>query len=118
MYRPPLLFSQRLKKSKIDEQFIKIVNMFKMLEINIPFAEALAQMPNYAKFMKDIINKKRKIDDCGTMNLSANCNVVIQRRMPQKMQGPGSFTIPCAIRNHEFGRALCDSGASINLIPS
>ena len=46
--------------------------MFKKLEINIPFAEALAQMPNYAKFMKDIINKKRKLDDCGTVNLSTN----------------------------------------------
>ena len=92
--------------------------MFKKLEINIPFDEALAQMPNYAKFMKNIINKKRKIDDYGTMNLSANCNVVIQRRMPQKMQDLGSFTIPCAIGNHEFGRALCDSWASINLIPS
>ena len=92
--------------------------MFKKLEINILFDEALAQMPNYAKFMKNIIDKKRKIDDCGTMNLSANCNVVIQRRMPQKMQDLGSFTIPCATGNHEFGRALCDSGASINLIPS
>ena len=46
--------------------------MFKKLEINIPFAEALAQMPNYAKFMKDIINKKRKLDDCGAVNLSTN----------------------------------------------
>ena len=33
------------------------------------------------------------------------------------MQDPGSFTIPCTIGNYEFGRALCDSGASINLTP-
>ena len=83
-----------------------------------PFAEALAQMPNYAKFIKDIISKKGKLDDYGTVNLSANYSVVIQRRMSQKMQDLGSFTIPCAIGNHEFGRAFCDSGASINLIPS
>ena len=31
--------------------------MFKNLEINIHFAEALAKMPHYAKFMKDIIKK-------------------------------------------------------------
>ena len=92
--------------------------MFKKLEINIPFAEALAQLPNYAKFMKDIISKKRKLDDYGIVNLLANCSVVIQRRMPQKMQDLRSFTILCAIGNHEFGRALCDSGASINLILS
>ena len=29
----------------------------------------------------------------------------------------GSFTIPCAIGNAIFERALCDLGASINLIP-
>ena len=68
--------------------------------------------------MKDIINKNKKLDDCGTVNLSANYSTIIQRRMPQKMQDPGSFTISCAIGNHEFRRDLCDSGASINLIIS
>ena len=82
---PPLPFPQRLKQAKIDEQFSRFIKMFKKLEINIPFAEALAQMPNYAKFMKYIISKKRKLDDCGIVNLSTNCSVVIQRRMPQKM---------------------------------
>ena len=38
-------------------------------------------MPNYGKFMKDIIRKKRKLDDCGIVNLSANCSAIIQRRM-------------------------------------
>ena len=33
------------------------------------------------------------------------------------MQDLGSFTIPFTIGNHEFGKALCDSGASINLMP-
>ena len=33
------------------------------------------------------------------------------------MQDPGSFTIPCTIENFEFKKALCDSGASINLMP-
>ena len=33
------------------------------------------------------------------------------------MQDPGSFTIPYTIGNHEFGKTLCDSGVSINLMP-
>ena len=37
--------------------------------------------------------------------------------MSQKMQDPRSFIVPCTIGNHEFGKALCDSGASINLMP-
>ena len=33
------------------------------------------------------------------------------------MQDLGSITIPFTIGNYEFGRALCDSGASINMLP-
>ena len=62
-YKPPILFPQRLQKSKLDDQLCKFLNMFKKIEINIPFVEALAQMPHYAKFMKDILSKKRKFDE-------------------------------------------------------
>ena len=68
--------------------------MFKKLEINIPFTEALAQMPHYAKFMKDIISKKRKLVEGGVVNLSKTCSAIIQKNMPHKMQDLGSFTIP------------------------
>ena len=44
--------------------------MFRKLEINIPFTKTLAQMPHYAKFMKDIIRKKRKFDENGIVSLS------------------------------------------------
>ena len=53
-YHPPILFPHRLKQSKLIVSML----MFKKLEINIPFAEALAQMPHYAKFMKYKIKKK------------------------------------------------------------
>ena len=91
--------------------------MFKKLEINIPFTEALAQMPHYDKFMKDIINKKRKLDAGGVVSLSANYIALIQKNLLQKMHDPGSFTIPCTIGNFEFGKALCDSSVSINMMP-
>ena len=35
----------------------------------------------------------------------------------QKIKDPGSFTIPCSIGKYEFKKALCYSGASINLMP-
>ena len=61
----------------MDDQFSKFLNMFKKLEINIPFAEALAQMPHYAKFMKDIISKNRQFDENGVVTLSTNCSAII-----------------------------------------
>ena len=74
-------------------------------------------MPQYAKFMKDILSKKRKITEERILNLTETCSVVIQKTIPEKMQDPDSFTIPCKIGDVYMGKALCDSGASINLMP-
>ena len=51
--------------------------MFKKIEINIHFSEALTQMPYYAKFMKDILSKKGKFAEEGVVNLTATCSEVI-----------------------------------------
>ncbi|XP_037492796.1 uncharacterized protein LOC119369909 [Jatropha curcas] len=69
-YLPPVPFPQRLKKARDDKSFLKFLDVFKKLQINIPFAEALTQMPSYAKFLKDILSKKRQIDDQGTVMLT------------------------------------------------
>nr|XP_016452010.1 PREDICTED: uncharacterized protein LOC107776612 [Nicotiana tabacum] len=37
--------------------------------------------------------------------------------LPQKLDDPGSFTIPCILGGVYLEKALCDSGASINLMP-
>ena len=74
-------------------------------------------MPNYEKFNKDKLTKKKKITDIGVVSLTATCSVAIQKSLPAKMKDPGSFTIPCIIGKYEFKKALCDSGASINLKP-
>ena len=73
-------------------------------------------MPNYVKFLKDVLSKKWRITEDGVVSLTATCNAVIQKSLPVKMQDPGSFTIPCTIGNVEFKKALCDLGASINLM--
>ena len=74
-------------------------------------------MPLYAKFLKEILSKKRKIAEEGIVNLTATCSAIIQQKLPAKMKYPGSFTIPCSIGKYEFKKSLCDSGASINLMP-
>ena len=61
----------------MDEQFAKFLNMFKKIEVNVPFAEELAQRPHYAKFMKDILSKKRKLDEEGVVSLLATYSAVI-----------------------------------------
>ena len=74
-------------------------------------------MPNHEKFLKEILSKKKKIAEEGIVNLTATYSAVIQRSLPEKMKDPGSFTIRCTIGKYEFKKALCDFGASINLMP-
>ncbi|XP_024032153.1 uncharacterized protein LOC112094723 [Morus notabilis] len=106
-----------LKKNNLDHRFAKFLEVFKKFHINIPFAEALAQMPTYMKFMKDILSNKRKLENFETVTLTEECSAIIQRKLPPKLKDPDSFTIPCTIGNSYFGKALCDLGASINLMP-
>ena len=54
-------------KKNLERHFKKFLDIFKKLEINIPFAEALEQMPTYAKFIKEILSKKRRYNDDETI---------------------------------------------------
>ena len=61
MPRPPPPLPQRLKKKAENKKFSKFMAIMKQLTVNVPLMEALEQMPNYAKFMKELLTKKRKV---------------------------------------------------------
>ena len=44
-----------------DGKYRRFITMLKQLSINVPLVEALEQMPSYAKFMKDLVTKKRSV---------------------------------------------------------
>ncbi|XP_062113941.1 uncharacterized protein LOC133824944 [Humulus lupulus] len=75
----PLPFSQRFHKKAIDKQFEKFLNIFKKIHINIPLVDALEQMPNYAKFMKEVMPKKHKLEDYETVKLTEEISAIIKR---------------------------------------
>ncbi|XP_062103280.1 uncharacterized protein LOC133814318 [Humulus lupulus] len=110
-------YPQRLRKHNLDKQFAKFLEVFKKLHINILFAEALEQMPSYVKFMREILSNKRKMGDYETVALTKECSAILQRKLPQKLRDPRSFTIPCMIGEFECKHAIYDLGASINLTP-
>lgn len=73
-------------------------------------------MPSYMKFFKEILANKRSLEDHKTIMLTEECNIIIQNKLPPKVEDEGSFTIPWNIGNYDFNKALCDLGASINLM--
>ncbi|KAJ4967326.1 hypothetical protein NE237_019175 [Protea cynaroides] len=84
---------------------------------NVPTSDALAQIPAYVKFLKEIMSNKQKLKDYETIALTEECSAVIQNKLPPKLRDPGSFSIPCTIGEVDFSRALCDLGASVSLMP-
>ncbi|XP_070034281.1 uncharacterized protein [Nicotiana tomentosiformis] len=115
-YFVPLPFPQKLKREKLDKQFSKFLEILKQLYINIPFTYALKQMSAYAKFLKEILSSKRKLEEVSVAKLTEKYSDILQNKLPQKLGDPSSFTIPYTLGGAHFKKALCDSGASINLM--
>ena len=104
------------KKEK-DRHLARFLDIFRKLEITMPFGEALQQMPLYSKFLKDMLTRKHKYIHQENIVVEGNCSVVIQKILPPKHKDPGSVTIPCSIGEVIVGKALIDLGANINLMP-
>jgi len=103
------------KKEK-DHHLARFLDIFRKLEIAMPFGEALQQMPLYSMFLKDMLTRKHKYIHQEKIVVEGNCSVVIQKILPPKHKDLGSVTIPCSIREVTVGKALIDLGASINLM--
>jgi len=71
-------------------------------------------MPLYAKFLKEIFSKKRKIEHNDTITLTRENSAII-KKLPPKLRDPGSFSIPCVIGSETIDKAMCDQGASVSL---
>lgn len=60
-------------------KIMKMLNRNKEDYFNIPFADGLEQIPNYVKFMKEILYKKRRLGDFETVTLTEECIGIIQK---------------------------------------
>ncbi|XP_069145424.1 uncharacterized protein [Solanum lycopersicum] len=116
MPKPPPPFPQRLLKMTEYGKYQHFIMMLKQLSINVPLVEALEQIPDYSKFMKDLVTKKRSVafEDYDRMQ---HCSSIATRSLVQKQGDRGTFTIPCTIGLLHFPKSLCDLGASINFMP-
>ena len=113
----PLPFPGRLKKQAEEKHYKKFLEIFRSLHINIPLADALEQMPKYAKYLKDMLTKKKKWGEHETVMLTEESSALLKKKLLPKLKDPGSFSIPCMIGDVKFSNALCDLGASVNLMP-
>ncbi|XP_021603901.1 uncharacterized protein LOC110608929 [Manihot esculenta] len=109
----PIPFPHRFQKVKLDAQFGKLLEMIKSLYMNIPFTKSLSQMPLYDKFIKEILSKKRKLEEFEIVSLIKQLGAIFQHKLPSKLKDPDSFSIPCDIGDFHIDRALYDLGVAL-----
>jgi hypothetical protein len=110
-YVPPLRFvhfPQRLVKSDLVQQFGKVGEWMRKLNLTVLFVKAITQMSAYVKCLKEIMSKNKGLKEVET---------VILNNLPPKIKDHGSFTIPCSLGNIKFKNTLCDVGATVSLMP-
>ncbi|XP_075515417.1 uncharacterized protein LOC142550062 [Primulina tabacum] len=113
VFKPTLLYPQRFKKKNLDGQFAKFLEIFKKIHIDIPFADALEQMQNYSKFIKDVMSMKRKLQEFETVKLTEECSAILQNKLLQKELElgevkPTTITLQLADRSLTYPRGIVD----------
>ncbi|XP_040971389.1 uncharacterized protein [Gossypium hirsutum] len=112
---PP--FPRRLARDKKENEEKEILETFRKVEVNIPLLDAIKQIPRYAKFLKELCTRKRRLIGNERVNVGENVSAVLQKKVPPKYNDQGMFAIPCEIGNVGIKKAICDLGASINVMP-
>ncbi|GJS16149.1 reverse transcriptase domain-containing protein [Tanacetum coccineum] len=90
---------------------------FQELRLRIGLKDALVEMPKFNKWLSSLLRNKEKLEEIAIMTVNAECSAIIMNKVPEKLEDPGKFLIPCALQELNRTSALADSGASINLLP-
>ncbi|XP_014511684.1 uncharacterized protein LOC106770384 [Vigna radiata var. radiata] len=86
------------------------------MEITRPLTEALQQILDYARHMRQYIGERIDLEK-KAIEEQEGWNGSLKRRHPPKMKDLEGLKIPCAIGSVKIGRDLLDSGSSIKLMP-
>ncbi|GKF47629.1 hypothetical protein Tco_0137431 [Tanacetum coccineum] len=115
-----LPYPERMKVRAHDKpsaQYSRFLKMFKQLRLEIGLKDALVEMPKFNKWLSSLLRNKEKLEEIAITTVNAECSAIIMNKVPEKLEDPGKFLIPCALQELDRTSALADSGASINLLP-
>jgi hypothetical protein len=114
---PKAPYPERLQTPWNGGKLEDILEVFKQVQINIPFLDAIQQIPPYAKFLKGLVIVKRKTNVPKKAFMTEQVSAILQCKLPLKYKDLRCPTITCMMGVSQIGRALLDLGASVNLLP-
>nr|GEW39466.1 reverse transcriptase domain-containing protein [Tanacetum cinerariifolium] len=119
--KPSIPYPSRLHDQKLcdkaNDQKEKFFQIFKDLDFNISFADALILMPKFSPTIKTLLTNKYKLSVLSRTPLNEHCSAVLLKKLPEKLGDPDKFLIPCDFLGMDECLALADLGTSINLMP-
>ena len=86
---PKAPYPDRLKAPKKNAQFAEILEVFKQVQINIPFLDAIQQVPSCAKFLKDLVTIKRKTNVPKKAYLTKQVSSILQCKLQSSIRTLG-----------------------------
>ncbi|GKE21582.1 reverse transcriptase domain-containing protein [Tanacetum coccineum] len=105
------------ENDKPSAQHSRFLKMFKQLRLEIGLKDALVEMPKFNKWLSSLLRNKEKLEEIAIITVNAECYAIIMNKVPEKLEDPRKFLIPCTLQELDRTNALADSGASINLLP-
>nr|GEV84756.1 hypothetical protein [Tanacetum cinerariifolium] len=97
--RPSIPYPSRLHDQKLCDkanvQREKFFQIFKDLNFNISFADALILMPKFGPSIKSLLTNKDKLFELARTLLNEHCSAVLLKKLPEKLRDPDKFLIPC-----------------------
>ncbi|KAA3457097.1 Integrase, catalytic core [Gossypium australe] len=105
------------EEKKENQEFLQFLNMFKALSVNLLLLELIVKMPKYAKLLRDVMSRRKKIRRGKQIALNEECSMVVSKRVSLKVKDPNSFTIQIKIGEVSLGKSLYDLRDSVKLTP-
>ncbi|GJW81833.1 reverse transcriptase domain-containing protein [Tanacetum coccineum] len=106
---------QQIAASLEDKMTIKMkqmMNEMKALVVTTPapvkaveeigLKDALVEMPKFNKWLSSLLRNKEKLEEIAITIVNAECSAIIMNKVPEKLEDPGKYSIPCAYRKHNF----------------
>nr|GFB56566.1 reverse transcriptase domain-containing protein [Tanacetum cinerariifolium] len=92
--RPSIPYPSRLQDQKLcdkaNDQREKFFQIFKDLNFNISFADALILIPKFGPSIKSLLTNKDKLCELAKTPLNEHCSAVLLKKLPEKLGDPGN----------------------------
>ncbi|KAG8480822.1 hypothetical protein CXB51_025565 [Gossypium anomalum] len=72
------------KQNRDNVDFVKFLNLFISLNVDLPLLEIINKIPKYAKYLKKIMKQHRKMEKDKQIDIDASCSALIATKIPLK----------------------------------